>query len=46
MMADELNASRRVFGKPKALTVEIGGEVILSQGEFAPARRGVSGRFR
>lgn len=46
MMADELNSARRVFGKPKALTIEVDGVVIMQTGEFTPARRGVSGVFR
>jgi len=46
VLADELNANRRVFGKPKALTVESDGVMLLSVGEFTPARRGVSGVFR
>ena len=36
----------RVFGKPAAIKVELNGETVINQGEFAEPRRFFNGKLR
>jgi hypothetical protein len=46
MISAQMAAIEAVFGKPAAITVQLNGQTVINQGEFAEPKRLYNGRMR